>query len=148
LFFLNLFVINSFAISLVPPASWEKITPNQQGVLLQYVSPKREHNFVPNLIVAKESLEVDWEKLPTPIAVSEYVEGIQRRILPMFKVVERREEKKGSTLGVIMVGTYAFGESDLAAYQYVFRKRMKFLQLCLHVFVMTSTSFALFLIKD
>jgi hypothetical protein len=49
------------------------------------------------------------------------MERLQARVFPLFKVLEKKARKLGSSEGTLLIISYAFGAVDLAAFEFVYR---------------------------
>lgn len=114
--------VSCFSLEIVAPDGWRQQTQVPQGIVFQYISPARSANFSPNLNVSQKKLKPHLaDSLKTATQLSEYMERIQARMFPMFKVLEKNDRKIGSIIGTVLIASYAFNEVDLAAFQFIFR---------------------------
>lgn len=113
---------NTFSLEVQPPKSWQQQFNLPPGVLYQFIAPRPQDNFSPNLNISKAKAKVGDKDLKTPTEIGSFLEKTQVRIFPMFKVLEKKERKIDSQSGALVVISYAYGALDLSAFQFAFRR--------------------------
>ncbi len=112
-----------FALEIQPPLVWQQQFNLPPGVLYQFIAPRPQDNFSPNLNISKSKAKIGDRELKAPLEIGNSMEKAQIRIFPMFKVLEKKERKVGAQSGVLVVISYAYGSLDLSAFQFAFRQR-------------------------
>jgi hypothetical protein len=118
---LLLCALPALSVGITPPPGWQQQFNLPPGISGQYVSPERRGNFSPNLNLVSKPVDSSLAEVKSPATIAAYMVKTQERMFPMYKVLEKQTRKVGAVEGVLLIAGYAYGDLDLAVYQFAFR---------------------------
>lgn len=111
------------------PVGWQSHSNLPPGVVIQAFSSDTGFGFRSNLIATRSPLSCCREESTSLDSLIVTVSHNQARVLPLYKVQEKRKRKVGSREGGFMVSSYAQGERDLACFQFFYLDGQDFVNL-------------------
>ena len=122
LLLVNAFLLSANEIEITPPYNWQQQFRTAPGVALQYISPQTRQKFNANLVVTINTIPSEMKKDSSYKQLGKHITEKQIRLFPLYKVIENRKATYNKIKGNLVVVSYAYGELDIAAYQFVFIK--------------------------
>ncbi len=113
-----------FSFNISAPKEWSEQTRLPQGVLAHYISKAIVDGVSPNMNVTKTKASVLEIKGPvTANSLLKAIPAAQIRMFPLYKVIESKLTTIGKISGALIVVSYAYGKTDMCAYQFVYLQR-------------------------
>lgn len=122
----NFLYSGAAAFEVKAPTGWQSQYNLPPSVVLQAFSPDTGSGFRANIISTRGQLPCCREESTSPESLIAKVSRQQARVLPLYKVLEKRQRKLGGREGGFLLSSYAQGEKDLACFQFFYLEGQDF----------------------